>query len=232
MPFLQASWQDLVMVNWEVSPDLLTPLMPEGCSLDFFEGKTFVSLVAFLFKETRVLGMKIPAHVNFEEVNLRFYVKHETDQGEQRRGVVFVKEFVPRRLIAWTARNLYQEPYSCLPMSHLREKQTSGQTKIRYQWGDHWLSGLAGSESKQLEVGSLQHFIAEHYWGYTSTKGGTRQYRVDHPTWRWRSFDEFQSKIDFVELYGEKWTFLGQKEPTNLFLAVGSEVSVSPWGRL
>jgi uncharacterized protein YqjF (DUF2071 family) len=33
-------------------------------------------MVGFVFKDTRVLGIKWPFHVNFEEVNLRFYVRH------------------------------------------------------------------------------------------------------------------------------------------------------------
>src|SRR5690606_21017449 len=104
--FLSAKWIDLIMVNYEVDPGVLAPLVPAGTEIDLFDGKCFVSLVAFMFLDTRVSDFLVPFHVNFEEVNLRFYVKRETE-GEIRRGVVFVKEIVPRAAIAFVARSLY-----------------------------------------------------------------------------------------------------------------------------
>ena len=101
--FLTAQWRDLLMVNYEVDPSLLADRVPLGTTLDLFEGKCFVSLVGFMFLDTRVMDFLIPFHVNFEEVNLRFYVKRET-RTEIRRGVVFIKEIVPRGAIAWVAR--------------------------------------------------------------------------------------------------------------------------------
>ena len=100
--FLTAKWQDLVMANYEVAPEILRDLLPNGVSLDFHDGKCFVSLVAFMFLDVRVLKIPVPFHVNFEEVNLRFYVKRETPN-ETKRGVVFVKEIVPRFAIATVA---------------------------------------------------------------------------------------------------------------------------------
>src|SRR5690349_10650745 len=101
--FLTAQWKDLIIANYEVDPALLSSRVPGGTELDLQDGHCFVSLVGFMFLETRVLGVPIPFHVNFEEVNLRFYVTRRL-QGETRRAVCFVKEIVPRAVIAAVAR--------------------------------------------------------------------------------------------------------------------------------
>ena len=115
--FLTAEWRDLVMLNYEIDPGILAGLVPAGTELDLWQGRALVSVVGFHFRRTRVMGVAIPGHSNFEEVNLRFYVRREGPEG-WRRGVVFVKEIVPRFAIAWVARALYNENYVALPMRH------------------------------------------------------------------------------------------------------------------
>ncbi|MBL6723829.1 MAG: DUF2071 domain-containing protein [Rubripirellula sp.] len=232
MPFLTATWRDLVMVNWSVPPETLEPWLPTGCKIDKFRGKTYVSLVAFLFENTRVLGISIPGHRNFEEVNLRFYVTRNTDEGEVRRGVVFIREFVPKPLIALVARLIYREPYHWLAMSHHDQRDHEGKRRIRYTWGGNWISTAIGETSQLLKPNSVEQFIAEHYWGYTKTKRGTREYRVQHPSWNWRSIDDYDSKIDFADLYGSEWGFLANQSPECIFIAEGSDVSVDPWDHI
>src|SRR6478735_9893003 len=107
--FLTAEWRDLVMANYEIDPSMLADRVPRGTELDLHEGRCFVSLVGFMFLETRVMGFPVPFHTNFEEVNLRFYVKRKTED-EVRRGVVFIKEIVPRYAISTVARVMYGEP--------------------------------------------------------------------------------------------------------------------------
>lgn len=232
MPFLKAEWRDLVMVNWSVPQTLLAPLVPDGCQLDEFEQKTYVSLVAFLFKNTRVMGLSVPGHRHFEEVNLRFYVTRTTPSGEIRRGVVFIREYVPKPLIAMIARWVYHEPYYSIKTSYESSENQQTTRSIRYQWGDAWLSAEVGQQTQSLEEGSLEYFIAEHYWGYTRTKRGTREYRVEHPPWKWRQITDYESRIDYASLYGANWSILADRPPDSVFLAEGSEISVSPWGRL
>lgn len=115
--FLTANWRYLAIVSWDIDPVVLQSLVPAGTSLDSWNGHTFVSIVGFLFLDTRVMGLTIPFHRNFEEINLRFYVRREAGD-EVRRGVVFVKEIVPRPAIALAARLFYNESYVSLPTSH------------------------------------------------------------------------------------------------------------------
>lgn len=223
--FLTAKWQNLVMVNYIVDPVLLQSRVPLGTSLDFYESKCFVSLVGFMFVDTKVLGVSIPFHVNFEEVNLRFYVKRETFS-EIRRGVVFVKEIVPRFAITAVARSLYGEPYETWTMSH-SEKEDN----LTYAWSKSGVKNrIYVKIAENLGVpaeNSEGEFIIEHYWGYTK-RGQNRsdEYKVEHPKWELFKVSSFEIDVDFGETYGQEFAFLAEKKPESILLAKGSDIAV------
>lgn len=223
--FLTAKWHDLVMANYEVSPEILEDFVPTGVSLDFHEGKCFVSLVAFMFLDTRVLGIPVPFHINFEEVNLRFYVKRELPE-ETRRGVTFIKEIVPRLAIATVARLFYGEPYEAWAMNHAKDGND-----LSYGW---WRDDL--KNSVKIEIGenlgvpaenSNGEFIIEHYWGYTR-RGANRtdEYKVEHPKWELFEVNYAEIDVDFGKLYGARFAFLSDTQPASIFMAKGSEIAV------
>ncbi len=213
------------MANYEVAPEILADRVPKGTLLDFHEGKCFVSLVAFMFLDTRVLGFPVPFHINFEEVNLRFYVKRETET-ETRRGVVFVKEIVPRFALAFVARTFYGEPYEVWRMSHAKSEND-----LSYAWwkGDcqNQLKVKIGENLGVPDTESHGEFIIEHYWGYTQ-RGAARcdEYKVEHPKWELFSVDSAKIDVDFGKIYGEKFAFLNNENPYSILLAKGSEISV------
>lgn len=213
------------MANYEVDPELLLSRVPAGTELDLFDDKCFVSLVGFMFLDTRVLGVPVPFHINFEEVNLRFYVKRIIND-EVRRGVVFIKEIVPRLAIATVARVLYGEPYEAWQMSNERTSK-----QVAYMWSSGEVSNRIRAErGEDLGVpddGSHGSFIIEHYWGYT--KRGvdrTDEYRVTHPKWNLHSTKDDVIEVGFASLYGQEFAFLAAQEPYSVFLAAGSEIAV------
>lgn len=223
--FLTANWQDLVIANYEVSSDLLVDYLPHGVSLDLHKGKCFVSLVAFMFANTRVLGLPIPFHINFEEVNLRFYVKREL-KDETRRGVTFIKEFVPRWAIAAVAKTFYGEPYEALPMSHAKRKN-----ELKYQWRKNEFENSIKVEiAKNLGIPAQDTdgaFIIEHYWGYTKRgENRTDEYRVKHPKWELFEVNYAEIDVNFGSAYGKKFGYLTNTEPHSIFFAKGSPISV------
>ena len=223
--FLTARWKDLIMANYAVDPELMRPLVPAGTVLDLQNGKCFVSLVVFMFLDTRVLGIPVPLHVNFEEVNLRFYIKREVD-GETRRAVCFVKEIVPRWAIATVARVLYGEPYECWSMDHERTDRAVG-----YRWSKGGRrNGLSVEIDESVGVpaeGSHGEFIIEHYWGYTDRGNGrVDEYRVEHPKWELFSVKNERIDVDLGATYGDEFAFLADEKPYSVLLAKGSEVAV------
>jgi uncharacterized protein YqjF (DUF2071 family) len=189
-PFLTAQWHNLIVVTYAVDPTQLIDRVPAGTTLDSWRGTTFVSLVGFQFQNTRVLGAPIPFHQDFEEVNLRFYVRRVVDD-EVRPGVVFLRELVPRPLVGGMARLLYREPYVVVQMSSTVDRGPP--PRVAYEWNlDTRKCAIAGTgegEGTTAAPGSLEEFVTHRLWGYNGGPGkDTLEYHVQHPPWRlWRA---------------------------------------------
>lgn len=234
MPFLTARWENLVLLNYECPSALLEPLVPTGTELDTWEGHTLISLVGFRFADTRLLGVPVPFHRTFEEVNLRFYVRRVGS--DRQRAVVFIRELVPRWAIATVARQVYNEPYLSVPMRH-RCSLTGDEGEVCYGWtygGEEFeLGARVGSAAQPLAPGSEEEFITEHYWGYTRQRNGdTLEYQVEHPPWQvWKATDSwFHGPA--ATLYGAEFGAVLSKPPRSAFVAMGSPVSVHHGRRL
>lgn len=234
--FLTAEWRYLLMVNYTVDPAVLAPLAPAGTALDLYRGEAIATMVGFRFLRTRVLGVPVPGHADFDEVNLRFYVTHTTAAGEVRRGAVFVREIVPRAAIAHTARLCYNEPYLALPMRSTAPRAPDATPgALRYEWRGggrdprrwHALSAEVGGPPAELAPGSETEFVAEHYWGYTRQRdGGTVEYQVQHPRWRAWPARAAALDADVAGLYGPAFAESLGAAPRSAFVAEGSPVAV------
>jgi hypothetical protein len=234
--FLTAEWRKLIMAQYEVAPKVLAPYLPRGLELDLYQGKCFVSLVAFLFDKVRVKGLAVPWHTSFEEINLRFYVRRREPDGSVKRGVVFIREFVPRRAIAWVAKRFYEEPYVAVPTRHEIACGSEILT-AKYGWkmGGRWhtLSAAAYAWPQEIAPGSQEEFVTEHYWGYTKRSDGTTSaYQVEHPRWQTYRLQSYEIAVDFERLYGREFGFLTDRRVTSVLLAEGSAVTVRSGSRL
>lgn len=226
-PFLTARWQHLILVNYAVEPDRLLPYLPPGLTLDLLDGQAHVSLVAFDFLDTRVLGIPFPGFRDFPEINLRFYVREG-----KKRGVCFIREYVPSRVIAWVARTLYNEPYRRAPMTSAVER-THETLSV-----SHYLTVGGKTHSLQIEASphrelpsedSEAHFFKEHSWGYgTDRQGRCLRYEVRHPIWETHTVQNMNLDWDWETVYGSDWADFNQAQPRSIFLAQGSSISVSP----
>lgn len=228
--FLTAQWRKLIMANYEVDPAVLLPYLPMSTELDFFKGKCFVSLVGFMFQDTRLKGLKLPMHVNFEEVNLRFYVHHTGKDAPLKRGVVFIKELVPRAALTFVANTFYGEKYATVPMKHKWQLRGERLTAA-YRWkqGDQWqkLQVTAKNAPEQITAGSEEEFITEHYWGYTKLANShTSEYEVVHPVWDIYPIIQYDIAVDFGLVYAPEFAQLTGTMPSSIFLAEGSTVTV------
>ena len=232
--FLTAEWRKLIMAQYSVDIATLAPYLPAGVGLDLYHNTCLVSLVGFLFDRVRVKGIAIPFHTRFEEVNLRFYVARTEADGTRKRGVVFIREFVPRAAITLIANTLYEEPYATLPTQSRIVTNADG-LSVGYGWKyrNAWQSMEveASSTAEPIAPGSEAEFITEHYWGYTKRSGPrgfgyTSQYEVKHPRWETYPIRSYEIRADFGALYGPAFAALSEQEPTSVLLAEGSAVSV------
>ena len=235
--FLTAKWHRLVMLNFPIEPKALHEHVPKGTELDAWEGINYVSLVAFLFLKTKVKGLAIPFHRDFEEINLRFYVRSRGPEG-WRRGVVFVREVVPKQAIAFFARVLYNENYHACPTRSSvidPDNEEAGSVKYDWQHDNQWLSIVAEFSGDPNLPGknSIEEFITEHYWGYSSQQdGGTVEYQVEHPQWKvWQASDVSMSG-NFTNFYGTEFASALESPPSSAFVADGSPVIIRKGKRI
>jgi len=226
MAFLTARWSKLCLFNYAVDPALLSERVPPQLSLDTLDGQAFVSLVAFDFLKTRVLGIPWPGFINFPEINLRFYVK----QADGTRGVMFVRELVPQWLVATMAKQIYNEPYESTAMRSAVKQDAQG-VHVAHDWvwegQDHSLELQAAGQAELPADDSQAHFFKEHQWGYgVDRRGRTLVYEVRHPHWETYAVQSHRLNVDFGQLYGEEFTALTGQEPDSVYLAEGSEIEV------
>jgi len=230
-PFLTGKWKNLAMLNYLVEPSILTKHLPKGAEIDTWNGDCYISIVGFMFLGTRVKGLSMPFYRDFEEVNLRFYVRFK-EHGIWKRGVVFVKEIVPKRLISSIANHLYGEHYYCYPMRNsFTDDGTSLEVKYEWLYKNEWNYLLIKAESNHspLIEGSEQEFITEHFWGYTKLASGkTSEYHVEHPRWNIHKVVSHDFCCNTKELYGDGFHSYLQQKPGSVFLAEGSDVKVYP----
>jgi len=231
--FLSARWENLIMANYAVNPEVLIPYLPKGVELDFYDGKAWVSLVGFMFKKTSLFRIPIPLMGTFEEVNLRFYVKR-IDGDEIKRGVVFINETVPYKAVAWLANKLYKEHYIAIPTKYEIQINTENQLihygwKINKKWNE--INVNTTIESIEMIPESIEEFIFEHYYGYTKiSEEISQEYRVNHPRWKVNKVLDYSINCDFQAMYGNDFTFLNNQQPQSVIFASGSEITVD-WKR-
>jgi uncharacterized protein YqjF (DUF2071 family) len=231
-PFLTAEWRNLLMANFEADRKVLEKYLPYKTELDSYNGIYYVSLVGFLFKNVKVKGISFPFHRNFEEVNLRFYVRYK-ENGKWKRGVVFIRELVPKRLITFVANTLYNERYLTLPMKHKWDHSEHGGITIEYKWktSSEWnfIKAKAEKTTQDVTAGSIEEFITEHYWGYTLGKNNTTsEYQVIHPRWKVYRVMDFSFNCNTRKIYGPDFVEILSQSPKSIFLSEGSPISVMP----
>jgi uncharacterized protein len=231
--FLTAKWENLIMANYAIDSKILEPFLPKGTELDFFEGKTYVSLVGFMFKNTKIFGIPAIGLGTFEEVNLRFYVTRN-EGNITKRGVVFINETIPYKLVALVANWLYKEHYIAIPTKHKWEiypenKQISYSWKMKNDWNNITVNASISKDS--MKKGSIEEFIFEHYFGYTKvSETETLEYYIQHPSWQINQISSSEINCNFEEMYGAAFGFLGTQKPDSIMLAEGSEIAVK-WKR-
>jgi hypothetical protein len=226
--FLTAEWRKLAIANYAVDCALLKDFLPAGTELDIWQDTCYISLVGFMFLNTRLKGFAVPCHANFEEVNLRFYVRYKHN-GTWKRGVVFIKEIVPRPALTLVANKMYYENYQTMPMNHLWLVDGNN-LDVEYRWRKKdWniFRIKANAMATEIDEGSEEEFITEHYWGYTKISNTlSSQYEVQHPKWLAYRVHSYSINVDFKDVYGDQFSFLTHEQPKSVMLAEGSEISV------
>jgi len=230
--FLRANWENLIMANYEIDPSVLEQYLPKGVELDFYNNKTFVSLVGFMFKKTSLFGIPIPFFGSFEEINLRFYVR-KIENRKIKKGVVFINETVPFKIVALLANKLYKEHYISIPTKN--SIVISDHKHLKYEWkiNNKWNAIAVKADTNQYEItkDTIEEFIFERYFGFTKLSDtSTQEYKIHHPKWMTHKIINSHIDCDFGSMYGDSFSGLNNQKPDSIILAEGSQVSVN-WKR-
>lgn len=197
-PVFQADWLDAVFLHFETDPAVLQREVP--WQLDLFEGRAFVSLVAFTMRDMRpriggrVSALPFTPIATHEFLNVRTYVKHEGEPG-----IFFLKEWLPNRLSVSLGPLMFGLPYQLGRLAY-DHRFDHGATSGGHVQDVHSGRALAyscrmeaGTVHQPCAAGSLEEFLVERYTAYTSLDLPLpgmhhrpmlrRLFRIWHPPW-------------------------------------------------
>jgi uncharacterized protein YqjF (DUF2071 family) len=230
---ISGAWHKIIMVNYAVDPSALRDLVPHGTRLSYFEGRCFVTLAGFLFSDIKVLGLRVPFHRHVPEANLRFYV--ESLDG-YKKGLVFIKELVSKRVMAMMANRFYRQNYSVknIKYSYTEDRKTA---TLKYSWGllggNRMKAKLARVPSTKVKTGSEADYILHNFLGYASRPDkSTLRYEVTHPAWTLCPVIDWKVKVNFEKSFGKRFEFLSKQKPHSIFVTEGSPIAIYSPSRL
>ncbi len=181
------SWRNLLFVHWIVDPGLVQAKLPQGLTVDCFDGNAYLGVVPFAMRNIRFRGTpSIPGISNFLELNLRTYVYDR----HGNPGVWFFSLDCDQPLAVWAARSLFHLPYKHATMnsrecSNSRRQFHSGRlpqsrNKLcsRFDW-------TVEQESNLATPGTLEFFLVERYLLFSVNRQGTLfTGQVHHPPYQ------------------------------------------------
>jgi uncharacterized protein YqjF (DUF2071 family) len=228
-PLLQAHWSHLCVISYAVPPELLQAHIPRGLTLDMRDGHAFVSLVAFASEDTRLRGIAWPFHRHYPEVSLRFYVRGRGGE----RGIVPIRDFVPKRLVSWLTRRTFREPCECTSVtSHIHPKGNGLEVIYRFRHHERWQE-IAVATTREAPLlppeDGPESFFLDPPWGFCSDGDGhVLRYRIMHPRWLCYRIEWAEVRVNWGKTYGQQWKILDHAKPSSAILAEGSDVALFP----
>lgn len=216
-------------MNYIISPEILENYLPAYTIIDYFKGNCFTSLVGFPFRNVEIAGMKIPFYTDFEEINLRFYVKR-FDGTTWRKGTVFISEIANKSALKFLANSFLHEKYQTLETrQEIKENSELIETKYSWRTWMNWqfLNLISEKPSESVAEGTEAHFIMDRSSGYQKyDTATTNEYGISHPKWNIYPIRSFDINVDFEESFDSNFPVLNETLPHSVILARGSSVAV------
>jgi uncharacterized protein len=209
-PVMLQGWYNLTSLHWRYSPGAVQRLLPNGLTVDTYDGSAWVGLIPFDMRRIRLpFGPSAGPWSTFPETNVRAYIIDP----EGRRGVWFCSLDITRLAPTIVARTTYGLPYCWADMSITvgssegRRVETAGGIagddegrSVHYRSKRRWLNShgertlktsTAATSYVDIRIGnrldvsadSVEAFLSAR-WALGSTFLGKLLWaEVDHPEW-------------------------------------------------
>ncbi|MGA9995256.1 MAG: DUF2071 domain-containing protein, partial [Pyrinomonadaceae bacterium] len=120
VPIMHQNWGKLLFMHWPISEDLLRPLIPEGLTIDLYDGSAWIGIIPFTMWGVRpTFTPPMPILSELHELNVRTYVHYRGVPG-----VWFFSLDANSTLAVWGARTFYHLPYFNAEISLEQQEET------------------------------------------------------------------------------------------------------------
>ena len=170
-------WADVIFLHWKVDAQLLLPHIPQGITLDLFEGDAYVTLVAFTVRNAHPRYIPpIAGIADFDEVNLRTYVTDGV-----RPGITFL-DIKANNLVQVMLNRLVGLPYK---RAAIHRENTASAVSYYSMTGKHQkvISLVYKVEERIEEKAALDKWLSERYCNYQQVGGRLYRYNIHHYEW-------------------------------------------------
>ena len=183
---LSMRWQDLLFAHWPVDPETVAQALPDGLSIDTYNGDAYLGVVPFVMSDIRPRGS--PVGLGFGELNLRTYVRAEGSPG-----VYFFNLDADDRIGVRLARSIFRLPYYRAAMDIGTDCEGKDRTvvfrsrRLSRNAKPARFEGRYGPEGtfSEPKPGSREAFLTERYRFYTADDRGRIYYGdIEHEPWR------------------------------------------------
>jgi len=177
-------WNRAIFLHWEVEIEQLKSFVPDEIEIDLFKGKPWISLVAFTMEKIRPRFLPPFSPIsNFDEINIRTYVK-----SKNKTGVYFLSIEGGKKISCKIARSLSQLPYR---YSKIKRSENSFQS-INPKFNDQ-LSIQFNIVNQTIEKQEIDHWLTERYALYQDSNQHINEFEIHHLEWP-------INKLDIVDL--------------------------------
>ena len=207
-------WNHSIFLHWEVDLEDLKKLVPKELEIDLFEGKPWVSVVAFTMEKIRPKNLPSFSPVsNFDEINIRTYIK-----SNNKTGVYFLSIEGGTRLSCKIAKGISELPYRFSKIKRSQNKFESCNSEFNDQLDLEYKVGKVVSQKTELDK-----WLTERYALFQDSEESINEFDIHHLEWPIQEIDLTKIKVNYP-----RFDKLLKKEPNKIRYSSG--VQVIAWG--